>query len=412
MTTTAAHLHRALLAALLAVAAVSEARAQGSTETTAVLDDPQWHALNEAVEKWYFQAPPSQAMREACLAALATTIPRKDDSPVGRCLQAALGALQGPAEYVDPRAHASMKDSFRSGFAGIGLELAVKQRGQPLKVVSTIAGAPAQRAGILSEDQIVEVDGLDLLPMTLDETLAALRGNDGSLVRLKLQRAGSGERQALEIRRAEIRVITARGQMLAGNVGYLRITQMQDRTATEVERSLRGLLTQRSLPPAALVLDLRTNPGGTLDALPPVASLFALAGQVVVNVAGRNRTETYRTGVPPSPWDPKADEPTLDWARTVPLVLLVNGRTGGAAEALAQFLREARQAILVGERTGGHVHVQILQPLAGQAAAKFATAQMASARGLHWPQGLVPDEPRRAGGPSTAAAKTNGFNQR
>lgn len=358
-----------------------------------VATHPRWLDLVRGIESSHLTPVPEGRLQAACRHALEARVTAEQDDPVSACIKSALQLLEGDSEYTDPKAYAQQQGSGARKFVGIGLELGLKDRGMPLPVVQPIHGAPGERAGILPKDRILTIDGVDIVPMSMDETIAVFRGEAGTVVRLTVQREGNSEPLLLSARRQEIRVLTARVKPLPGGLGYARISQFNRDTGESLSERVSALHLAGNKPPHGLVIDLRNNPGGVLDALVPVASVLAPPDMPIVAVMGRNTTDLLRTAANtgrPSSASPDGD-PSRTWRENVPLVVLVNERTAGAAEALAQFLRETRGAKLLGTRTAGSIHVRTRQLIGGDAAVTLVTGRMKSTTGRSWTGGLTPD---------------------
>ncbi len=359
-----------------------------------VVEHPRWVDFVRQVNSSYVTDIPDGVVERVCREALRVAVPKKKaDDPVSTCIRGVLKTLDEVSDYIDPEEFAEQQAAAKRGFVGIGLELGRKDRGEPLLVVQPIAGAPGERAGILPADRILVVDGTDIVPLSMDETIGVMRGPAGSVMQLTVRRGGRSSRMEFSVPRQEIRLLTVKVKALPGPIGYVRISQFNADTAKQLSERLRALRFPEGQPARGLVLDLRNNPGGSLDALAPVASSFAPPDKPVVVTRGRKVNETMRThsGSDGSPQGQGNDEPLKAWREEVPVVVLVNERTAGAAEALAQFMRESRAATMLGARTRGAPHVRTGQVIGGDAAVRMVTAIMASPKGANWSNGLAPD---------------------
>lgn len=307
------------------------------------------------------------------------------------CITETLAEVDAAGEYDNPAESGRKMALAKRPFVGIGLELgAGKRPGDPLLVVAAIAGGPADRAGVKARDEILEVDGKDVVPLTLNDTITALRGPVGSSARLLLRRYG--QTMVLTAAREEIRVNYTRVRALNDSVVYSRISLFRkELTSEQLYRNLANLLRDRE--PRALIIDLRNNPGGALDEVIAVASLFVPPSTRVLANASRDAQEFLETRAEvPSVL---SRDPRLDAAlRTVPLLVLVNGRTESGAEALAIILKEHRGAQIVGADTAGSNSLQRRIPLANGGAITITTGRMLSVSGQGWRDRGVPIDVR------------------
>ncbi len=285
---------------------------------------------------------------------------------VDAALKGMLSSLDPHSQFLEPRDYKAIQEDTRSRFSGVGLVLA--QKDGRLVVVSVMDGSPALRAGIQPGDQLLKVDGQLTEKMVVNEVANLLRGESGQPAKLVMYRPSSRETREVEVLRESIKVSTVRdARLIAGEtggpkVGYVRISQFNTTTAAELVTALEGLEKKGM---QALVLDLRGNPGGLLEAAIEVASIFLPPGSQVVSTEGRvaSQSRTYRT--------PETAQPRPNY----PMALLVNGGSASAAEILAGALKDLRRAVLVGETTFGKGSVQSVIPLQDGAALRLTTAK-------------------------------------
>lgn len=355
-------------------------------------EHPRWNDFTRQVESSYVAAVPETLLKLGCNKGLIVG-PESGEEPVVACIKGALAELDSTSSYIEPATQArDMAESARN-FVGIGLEFARKDRGTEIFVVQPIPGGPGDRAGIRPADRILSIDGVDLRPLSTEEAIAAMRGEAGSVARIAVLRTGRSEPFLVSATREPIRVLSARVKTLSRGLVYARINQFTKHAAEQLSERLSKLHWTESEPPAGLVLDLRHNPGGLFDSLVDVASALAPADKPVVATRSRNQTELRRTGRSKYalPESVGSDYLAGGWPTRVPIVVLVNEHTAGAAEALAQFLRETRGARLLGQQTYGAPYIQRRLLIEGGAAIKLVTSVMESPRGLRWEKGLAPD---------------------
>jgi carboxyl-terminal processing protease len=282
-------------------------------------------------------------------------------------LRGMLSSLDPHSQYLESREYKAVQDDTRSRFSGVGVVLALKDG--KLVVISTMEGGPAVRAGILAGDQVLKVDGQLAEKLGSVEASNLLRGDSGVAVALTIYRPSTQDTFEVELQREFINVPSVRDACLvpserAGDskIGYVRVTQFNTTTAAELLKALEEL--ERS-GMQGLILDLRGNPGGLLEAAIEVAAHFLPAGSLVVSTEGRvnSQNKFYRT--------PAGSAPRPNY----PVALLVNGASASAAEILAGALKDLRRAVLVGETTFGKGSVQSVIPLQDGTAIRLTTAK-------------------------------------
>lgn len=294
---------------------------------------------------------------------------------------AARGMVEGLDEHstlLDRDEYAEMKVSTSGSYAGIGVE--VDTIDGKVHVVRRMPGSPAEKAGIQAGDAIVRIDGVTIGASDLDAAINRMRGPEGSSVRLAVVRNS----QILEftLRRAEVELRSVSAQFVAPSIGYARIESFTDTTADELQQAVEAL--QQRLPKRVrlqgLIIDLRDNPGGVLEAAVDAADEFLDAG-LIVSAQGRTPDASFRMEAEPGD--------LLDGA---PLVLLVNGGSASAAEILAAALHDNGRAQLVGRKTYGKGTVQTIIPLSDGEALKLTTSRYFTPAGVSIQgTGIMPD---------------------
>jgi carboxyl-terminal processing protease len=263
--------------------------------------------------------------------------------------------------------------SLEGSFAGVGLEL---EACFPYPRVSGVfPGSPAFRAGIREGDLIVRVDGEETSGLDLARVAEKIRGPAGSRLWLTVRRGGSDF--DVELTREVVSSPVVEGRMLAGNIGYVKVHVFGSRTAGEFGALMREF---QSRGIGGLILDLRGDPGGYLQAAVDLAGYFLPPGQVVAITVDRNgREEVYSTA---------GENPDLD----LPLAVLVDGMSASAAEVLAGALQEYHRAVLVGGRTYGKGVAQAIVPLEAGGALKITIARFLTPSGRSIDgRGIEPD---------------------
>ena len=270
-------------------------------------------------------------------------------------------ALGDPfSQYLTEEEYRASLGGISGEFEGVGIEMAAAENGQPCETISetcllmvtrVIRGSPAIAAGLLEGDVLTAVDGTSTSGMTLEDVVAKVRGPKGSSVVLSVER--DGEPQDISVVRDVIQREDVRSEVLAdGKVGYVKIDGFSSGSAQDLQDQLRALIEEDHVE--ALILDLRDDPGGYVDAAHKIASQFVAAGPLYWEQAAGE--------------DPIAQQPDPDGVATdpaIPMVVLVNGGTASASEIVAGSLQGNGRAKLVGEKTFGKGTIQEFKELPG-----------------------------------------------
>lgn len=304
-----------------------------------------------------------------------------DKSTYKELIHGALGgmlqALDPHSQFMDEEAFRSMKEDTAGKFGGLGITIGIKDG--MLTVIAPMEDTPAFRAGLLSGDKIVEIDGDSTDGLALEDAVKKLRGDPGTPVKIKIFRPKTQLFKEIELERAVINVPSIKDtRVLDGGIGYVRMLQFGEDTAKDLQAALDQLEREKV---KALVLDLRSNPGGLLTAAVEVAQKFLRRGDLVVFTRGRdNRMErAYRARA-------------RDTFPAVPMAVLINGYSASASEIVAGALQDNRRAVLVGEKSFGKGSVQSVLPQDGGTAIRLTTAKYytPSERVIH-DVGIEPD---------------------
>src|SRR5437773_3082988 len=278
-----------------------------------------------------------------------------------------LASLDPHSQYMDPNDFRDMQEDTLSRFNGLGIEVSIKN-GLPT-VVSPMEDTPAARAGILSGDQILKINGTATDKMDLQDAMNLLRGPPGQKVSLTLLRPSTKEVREYTLERVEIKVQSVKGAHLLDRdlsepfkIGYVRLIQFNEPTADELSKALDDLQKQGM---QALILDLRNNPGGLLNSAVDVCAQFLPPNTKVVATQGRvaSQQHDYSTSV--------ASKPRPNF----PMVLLINEGSASGAEIVAGALKDLHRAVLVGETTFGKGSVQNVMQLPDGSAVRLTTAK-------------------------------------
>ena len=288
-----------------------------------------------------------------------------------------VSSLDPYSSFLEPDDFHNMMETTEGEFGGIGIVVTI--RNGRLSVVTPIEGTPGSRAGLLAGDQIIEIDGELVEDATLTEAIKKLKGEPGTIVKIKVFRPETEETRSFEIERAIIEVPSVKGaQVIEDGLSYVRLTQFDEGTSAALEAAL-AELSERGM--TSLVMDLRNNTGGLLTSAVDVAALFLEPGELVVSTEGRRASQKreYHT--------PKGKK-YLD----LPMVILVNKGSASAAEIVSGCLQDSKRAILIGEKTFGKGSVQNVIKLSDGSALRLTTAMYytPSHRVIH-ENGIEPD---------------------
>ncbi|PYJ76898.1 MAG: carboxyl-terminal protease [Verrucomicrobia bacterium] len=282
-------------------------------------------------------------------------------------LKGMLSSLDPHSQFMDPDDFRDMQEDTRSRFNGLGIEVSMKN-GLPT-VVTAMEDTPAARAGILSGDQILKINGISTERMDLQDAINILRGPTGRKVTLTLLRPSTKEIKDYALERAEIKVQSVKGARLLEaeltgpfKIGYIRLIQFNEPTAEELSKALDELQKQGM---QALILDLRNNPGGLLNSAVDVCAQFLPPNTKVVSTQGRvaSQQHDYSTS------GARKERPNF------PMAVLINEASASGAEIAAGALKDLHRAILVGETTFGKGSVQNVMQLPDGSAVRFTTAK-------------------------------------
>ncbi|MDI3325717.1 S41 family peptidase [Pontibacterium granulatum] len=287
-----------------------------------------------------------------------------------------LAGLDPHSNYMDAEEFESLQVHTSGEFGGLGIEVGMEE--PYIRVITPIDDTPAQRAGVKAGDLITQLDDKPVASMTLEEAINLMRGEPGEPIILTILREGREAPLQIKVVRDIIHVASVKSRLLEPGYGYLRITQFQVNTGKELTRQLETLREEGELN--GLVLDLRNNPGGVLQAAVDVSNAFLSEGTIV-----------YTEGrLPNSDQLFEANSQTV--AADLPLVVLINGGSASASEIVAGALQDQKRAVIMGTDSFGKGSVQTILPLAKDRAIKLTTARYFTPNGRSiQAQGIEPD---------------------
>lgn len=272
-----------------------------------------------------------------------------------------LAGLDPHSTYLDPEGYKDVRIGTEGQFGGLGIEVTMENGF--VKVVSPIEDTPAARAGLQPGDLIVRLDDQAVKGMSLSDAVKLMRGKPGSDITLTVVREGENTPLKITVTRAVIKIRSVKSRLLEPGYGYIRITQFQANTTKNMKTSLSKLEKENGGKLKGVVLDLRNNPGGVLNAAVSVSDAFLKKG-IIVYTEGRIADSKLTFEAQP--------DQVLEGA---PLVVLVNGGSASASEIVAGALQDNGRAVIMGTKTFGKGSVQTIMPMSNGAALKLTTAR-------------------------------------
>ena len=269
--------------------------------------------------------------------------------------------LDSHSSYLDETQYQDIKISTSGNYTGVGLDVSVDDG--KVTVVSPLEGAPAARAGILPGDVVVSVDNVPVDGAHVEDSVSRMRGDPGTEVTVDVLRDGSDVPLRFALTRTQVQVQTVQSEYLGNGLAYLRLSSFAENTPRDLNRAVRAVEDQAGGQLRGVVLDLRSNPGGVLDAAVQVADTF-IADGLIVSGTGRVRQARFEEFAHAG-----------DALENVPAVVVVNGGSASASEIVAGALQDHSRAKIVGERTYGKGSVQTVMPLGEGVALKLTTSR-------------------------------------
>lgn len=305
--------------------------------------------------------------------------PVTDEALLEDAVRGMLAGLDPHSSYLDKEEFAEVSVQTSGKFGGLGIE--VQLFNGFVRVIAPIDETPAAKAGVQPGDLIVKIDETPVKGMSLTDAVKKMRGEPGTKITLTLVREGTAEPLVLEMRRDIINVSSVRGRMLEPGLAYLRVSTFSSLTGKALNDEIKKL--RKQAPGGALkgmVLDLRNNPGGVLNASIEVSDAFLEKG-TIVSIKGRVSDANREYNATPG-----------DLLDGKPLVVLVNGGSASASEIVAGALQDHKRGLVIGSKTFGKGSVQTILPLQNDSAIKLTTARYFTPAGRSiQAEGIVPD---------------------
>ncbi len=303
----------------------------------------------------------------------------KDTRPlIYGAIRGMLGSLGDDyTRFMEPKAYQDMQVETKGEFGGIGIQIGIDKKSKQITVISPLEDTPAWHVGLKSGDAIMKIDGKPTKDMALEEAVSLIRGKVGTQVKLGILKKGAKETKDFLITREVIRVHSVTSRMLDKDIGLAKISVFSETTGEDLRSAL---LKFKSKSAKGIILDLRYNPGGLLDAAIEVSNLFLDKGQPIVQI--KDRKGSVQTIY--------ADKGKV--AFSIPVVILVNGYSASASEIVSGCLQDHKIATLIGAqfdgdestksgRTFGKGSVQTVHPLQDGSAVAITTAKYFTAKG-------------------------------
>lgn len=301
-----------------------------------------------------------------------------DKTLLENAVRGMLTGLDPHSAYLDKEEFKDMNIATSGKFGGLGIE--VQLQNGFVRVVAPIDETPAARAGIQPGDLIVKIDDTPVKGLSLNDAVDKMRGEPGTKVLLTLVRDGEAAPKVVELKRAIINVASVRGRILEPGLAYLRVSSFTTETGASLDKEYQRLVKEAGKPLSGLVLDLRNNPGGVLDAAVKVSDAFLDQGAIVSikgRAEGNGRSFEASRG---------------DLLGGKPLVVMINGGSASASEIVAGAIQDQRRGVLIGTKSFGKGSVQTILPLSADGAIKLTTARYFTPSGRSiQAEGIEPD---------------------
>ncbi len=322
-------------------------------------------------------------LREAYTAVSKSYVEKPDEKKLVKSMvDGMLAALDPHSAYLPPEPFKEMTIQMSGAFGGVGIELGMKEG--RLTVIAPIDDTPAYRAGILANDHIWKIDSTSTRGMSTAAAVKLMRGEKGTPVTLTILRGDQARPLVFPLIRDTIKIKSLKARMLDQGIGYIRISQFQERTGSDFRQALQELHTTAGGELKGLVIDLRYNPGGVLGPCIEVANCFIgddIKNTLIVSTKGRERGASQLFNATLGTKEPR-----------YPMVVLINGGSASASEILAGALQDHKRAIVMGKQSFGKGSVQSIIPLKDNAALKLTTARYYTPSGRSiQAKGIVPD---------------------
>ena len=316
----------------------------------------------------------------------------EDKKLITEAISGMISGLDPHSTYLDADGFKELQVGTQGEFGGLGIEVGTEDGF--VKVVSPIEDTPAAKAGVRAGDLIIKLDEKPTKGMPLNDAVKLMRGKPKTPITLTILRKGEAKPLTITLVRDVIRVQSVKYKMIESGIGYVRITQFQEHTMEGLVKAFDTLYKEKALK--GLVLDLRNDPGGLLNAAVGVSAAFLPNRALVVSTDGRTEDAKRKFLASPEDYMRGTREDTLKslpaGLKSVPMVVLVNGGSASASEIVAGALQDHKRATVIGTQTFGKGSVQTILPLTNNSAIKLTTARYYTPLGRSiQAKGIVPD---------------------
>lgn len=300
-----------------------------------------------------------------------------DKKLIESAINGMLVSLDPHSSYLDAQSYKYMNEQTKGKFGGLGIEVTMENG--VVKIVSPIDDTPAAKAGLKPGDYITNIDGEQVIGMSLNDAVDKMRGKVGSKVKLTIRRGGEKPFE-VTLKREEVKIQSVKNDIKSGDVAYIRITSFSGDTDKMVEKAIKQAKKELKGNIKGVVLDVRNNPGGLLDQAVNISDLFLDKGEIV-STRSRNEEDTVRYTAKEG-----------DITDGLPIVVMINDGSASASEILAGALQDHKRAIILGEKSFGKGSVQTVVPLGKYGAMRLTTARYYTPSGRSiQATGIIPD---------------------
>jgi carboxyl-terminal processing protease len=286
-----------------------------------------------------------------------------------------LNSLDPHSSFMPPEIFTEMQIDTKGEFGGLGIQIGIKN--SMLTIIAPIEDTPAHKAGVEAGDKIIKIDDESTKDISLHDAVSKLRGPKGTSVVITILREGLEDPKDISIIRDIIKLKSVKTKVIDEQIGYVKLTQFQEKTASDLKKALKDLSKKEI---NSMILDLRNNPGGLLKGAVDVTSQFLPAGKLVVYIKGRSGDKTE--------FNTNNGNDYVD----LPMIVLVNGGSASASEIVAGALQDWEKAVILGTQTFGKGSVQTVMPLSDGSAVRLTTARYYTPKGRSiQTTGITPD---------------------
>jgi carboxyl-terminal processing protease len=319
--------------------------------------------------------------------------PVDDKKLITDAISGMVASLDPHSQYFDKKSFKEFREGTTGRFVGVGIE--ITQEDGLVKVVSPIEGSPADRAGLKTGDLITKIDDTAVKGLSLNDAVKKMRGEPNTQVTLTIFRKDESRSFPVTITREEIKTQSVKGKVVEPGYAWIRLSQFQERTVDDFVRKVEEVYKQEPRL-KGLVLDLRNDPGGLLDAAVAVSAAFLPENVTVVSTNGQLAESKATFKAAPEFYQRRGSGDPLKRLpasiKTVPLVVLVNEGSASASEIVAGALQDHKRATIMGSQTFGKGSVQTVRPLGPDTGIKLTTARYYTPSGKSiQAKGIVPD---------------------